>query len=820
MTIALILAVIIGVWGLAFVGAPVMVWAGAFAAYAAALFFTGVGGPVTLGITLAVTAIFSFFSITPLRRLLTAKIFTGFKKVLPEMSSTEREALEAGDVWWEGEMFRGKPDWNKLVSFERTRLTDEEQSFLDNECNELCSMLDEWEITGEHRDLPKDVWDYIRTKGFFGMLISKEHGGLGFSAYAQSCVVTKIASRSITAAVTVMVPNSLGPGELLMHYGTPEQQKRWLPGLSNGDEIPCFGLTSPEAGSDATTLTDTGIVCKGQWEGKEILGMKLNFSKRYITLAPVATVVGLAFKLYDPDGLLGNPDKTDYGITCALLPADTEGVQIGRRHFPGSTFMNGPIHGKDIFVPLDWIIGGPEKAGKGWRMLVECLSAGRGISLPALSAAACETAYRLTGAYSRVRRQFKMPIGKFEGVQEVSGRIAGLNYRLEAMRILTASAVDTCAPSVVTAIAKMHMTDTMRTVLTYSMDIHGGRGVMLGPRNYLATAYQAVPVAITVEGANILTRSLMIFGQGAIRCHPYVFPEMEAAREDNLEEFDRLLWGHVGFSVNRGARALTLGMSRGLLSKAPVSGASAGYYKELERMSSALAFVSDVTMGVLGGDLKRKESLSARLGDVLSHLYMASAVLKYYYDEGQLADDTPHMQWCVEDSLYEIDKAFSEFFDNFPVKPVAALMRFMVFPPLSKRYKPASDNLTHKIAGMMLEPSAFRDRLTWLVYTNKDPHDVVGRMEVAFDACVRCEPAYNKFQRAVAKGQVFGLDLEAQLSDALEKSILSVEEADQVREYDPLRLQAVLTDDFSREELEAGGVSGMPHHDADDVMAA
>ena len=789
-------------WVLAFIGAPLLVWTAVIGAGLAALYLGGV-----MGVTGAVISAAIFLPLAVLlnvqalrRNILTKPIFAGFKKVLPEMSSTEREALEAGDVWWEAEMFRGRPEWDKLLQFKITELTAEEQAYIDGPVDQLCEMLDEWKIVQEDKDLPEEVWQFMRDNKFFAMLISKEHGGLGFSALAQSTVVTRIATRSLTAAVTVMVPNSLGPGELLMHYGTKEQQKQWLPGLCDGSELPCFGLTGVDVGSDASGLTDKAVVCKGQWEGKEVLGMKLTFSKRYITLAPVATVVGLAVKLQDPEGLLGDTDQRDYGITCVLLPASTPGVKIGRRHYPGSAFMNGPIEGEEVFVPIDWIIGGPAMAGKGWRMLVECLSAGRGISLPALAAAAGKMNYRMTGAYGRIRRQFKMPIGKFEGVQEASGRIAGIAYTLEAMRTLTASAVDNCAPSVVTAMAKYHMTEMMRTSLTDAMDIHGGRGVMNGPRNYLQAGYAAVPVAITVEGANILTRNLMIFGQGAIRCHPFVFPEMEAARTDDLAEFDKLLFGHIGFSVNRGVRALTLGLTGARLAKSPVSGPMAGYFRQLERMSSALAFVSDVTMGILGGELKRKERLSARLGDVMSHLYIASAVLKYYLDNGQKSDDRAYAEWALQNSLAEIDKAFDGFFANFPIGFVGSFLRRMVFP-LGRSYQAPSDKLTSVLAEHMMEPSELRDRLTAECFLGGGASTAITQMEDAFKQLITVEPVYNKFSRAVAKGKVDAEGFQAQLAQATELGIITETEAQSLAAYEPMRLEAIYVDDFSKAYL-------------------
>ena len=796
-----ILVAIAAAWTLAYLGVSLMVWSAAVVIYFAALAAVGAIGWVGLLIAAVVFApLLILFNSTPLRRRFASKpIFKGFKAVLPPMSDTEREALEAGSTWWETEMFRGKPDWQYLLDFKRTQLTEAEQSFLDNETETLCGMLDEWEISAELKDIPQEAWEYIRAHKFFAMLIPKAHGGLGFSAVAQSTVVAKIASRSLTTAVTVMVPNSLGPGELLVHYGTKEQQDKWLPGLADGSQIPCFGLTGPEVGSDAGALPDTGIVCRGEYNGEEVLGMKLTFSKRWITLAPVATVIGLAFKLYDPDGLLGDPDTTDYGITCALISADEPGVEIGRRHSPGA-FMNGPIYGKDVFVPLDAIIGGQEKAGGGWRMLVECLSAGRGISLPALSSAASKTAYRMTGAFGRIRRQFKVPVGKFEGVQEATARIGGLNYKMEAARIFTASGVDQCTPAVVTAMAKYHMTEWMRQIVNDAMDVHGGRGIQQGPRNYLFSSYQSIPIAITVEGANILTRSLMIFGQGAIRCHPYVFPEMEAARNDDLEEFDTLLWSHVGHSVNRAARTLTFGLSGAVTAKAPVSGVAAPYYRQLERFSSALAICSDITMGMLGGELKRKELLSARLGDVLSELYFGSATLKFFYDEGEKDEDIEHLHYVMQDCLHKIEQAFDGFFRNFPNRFVGGAMRVLVFPT-GRHHKGPSDRLINTIGDAILEPSSFRDRLTANIYLGTDEHSATGRMEKAFNKLIEVEPAFEKFAKAVGKGEAEGFTVDEQLASAVAAGVLTDAEARQVKEYDDLRYDAILTDAFSKEYL-------------------
>jgi acyl-CoA dehydrogenase len=748
------------------------------------------------------------FNVTPLRRsIVTKPIYTLFRKILPEMNRTEREALEAGQVWWEAEMFRGRPDWSRLLDFKMTELTDDERRFLNEDTDQLCAMLDDWQINFELKDLPPEVWQFIRDKGFFAMLIPKSHGGLGFSAYAQSCVVAKIATRSLTAAVTVMVPNSLGPGELLVHYGTEEQQKQWLPGLISGKEIPCFALTGPEVGSDATAMPDTGVVEKRSVNGKEVVGLRLNFSKRYITLAPVASLVGLAFRLKDPEGLLGDPDKVDYGITCALIPADTEGVEIGRRHYPGAAFMNGPVKGKDVFVPLDAIIGGPEQAGNGWRMLVECLSAGRGISLPALSTATGKGMYGITAAYAKVRRQFGVPIGKFEGVQEALGKIGGLAYILEASRNLTASAVDHCTPSVVTAMMKYHMTEMMRQCITASMDIHSGRTIIMGPRNYLAAAYQATPVAITVEGANIMTRNLMVFGQGAIRCHPYVYPEMEAAKNPDfdagLAEFDRLVFGHIGFALNRGIRAFTLGLTNGRLAGTPVQGEMAGYYRHLERFSASLAFTADVAMGVLGGELKLRERISARLGDVLSHLYMASAVLKYHHEEANSAQDDSHAHWALQYHLAEIEQALYEVAKNFPVKAVRPILRWTTLPR-GRKFDGPSDSLNGKVSEQMLEidyDSDFAQRLRYDVYVGEDENDPAGRILRAYEKLREVEPFYEVFLKAVKTGEVAGEGIEEQLDDAVEKGVLDKAQARGIAEYDPLRYDAILTDDFSPEYL-------------------
>ncbi|MCH9828669.1 MAG: acyl-CoA dehydrogenase [Gammaproteobacteria bacterium] len=803
MNILLWIAAFAIVWILVYRGAKLLTFSAMLAVLAVGLSALG----ALSGTGLAIVAVIGglpllVLNLVPLRRhLVTRAIFNPFRKALPQMSETERDALEAGEVWWEGEMFRGRPDWSKLLSFKMTSLTPEEQGFLDEETNQLCEMLDDWHISFERRDLPPEVWTFIREKKFFAMLIGKEHGGLGFSPLAQSSVVAKIATRSITAAVTVMVPNSLGPGELLMHYGTPEQQRYWLPRLVRGEDIPCFGLTGPEVGSDASNLPDTGDVFRDQ-DGT--LKLRLNFSKRYITLAPVATVIGLAFRLRDPDGLLGDRSKTEYGITCALVPRDTAGVEIGRRHYPGSAFMNGPIKGQDVVVPLEAIIGGPEMAGKGWRMLVECLSAGRGISLPALSAACGKGAYGATAAYAAIRRQFRLPIARFEGVQEATGRIAGYAYWMECCRVLTASAVAETTPSVVTAMMKYHMTEGMRQVLLDAMDVQSGKAVIRGPRNFLGPAYEALPVAITVEGANIVTRSLMIFGQGAIRCHPYVLAEMAAAGNEDvaqgLIDFDRALWGHAGYAINRGVRAVSQALFGTWMTRKPVSDEFAAYYGRLERFSSALAFTSDVAMGVLGGDLKRKERLSARLGDVLSHLYIASAVLRAVAEPGVTEVERVHARWSLEWALNRMESALFEFVQNFPVALVRALLKLMLFPR-GRAHHGVSHALNAELANTMLKRNALMDRIQQDVFVSKDPNDPVARMLRTFDLLNEIEPYYTPFAKALEKRELDGESFEERLADAVRRGLLDAAQSQRVREYEALRADAVLTDDFAPEEL-------------------
>src|ERR1700754_3757313 len=668
------------------------------------------------------------------RDYITRPIFSWARGVLPSMSDTEREALEAGDVWWDADLFTGNPDWSKLLAFPQATLTDEEQAFLDGPVEELCALVDDWKATFEDHDLPPAAWDLLKREKFFGMIIPKEHGGLGFSAFGHSEVVRKLSTRSSALAGTAMVPNSLGPGELILRFGTREQQSYWLPRLADGREIPCFGLTSPEAGSDAASMIDRGVICKGTFEGREVLGLRLNWHKRYITLGPVATLLGLAFKAYDPDHLVGSEE--DLGITVALIPTHLPGVKIGQRHLPAmQVFQNGPNWGHDVFVPLDYIIGGKERLGQGWKMLMTALAAGRGISLPSLSAAGAAYAARTTGAYARIREQFGISISKFEGIEEPLARIAATAYQLDAARRLTCAALNQGHhPAVISGIMKLHATERMRIAIDDAMDVHGGKAVIDGPQNYLGTYYRAVPVGITVEGANILTRNLIVFGQGAIRAHPYLLEEMnalgEADRAKGLDDFDKAFWSHVGHSFKTMFRAWGRSWSGGLFAPAPDAGEATRFYRQLSRYSSAFALCADVALLTLGGALKRKEMLSARFGDILSELYLLSAALKRWQDEGRQSEDLAALEWCMASGFRTIENRFAEVLANLPNRFVAAILKFLIQPFGARAIGP-SDLTVHRCAQLILEPSAARDRLTPnLAFVDDDRG--VARLEKAF----------------------------------------------------------------------------------------
>lgn len=741
-------------------------------------------------------------------RFVSLPVLKYVRAVLPPMSETERDAIDAGTVWWEAELFRGNPDWSKLQAYPEASLTESEQAFVDGPTDTLCSMMNDWEITQELNDLPESVWQYIKDQRFLGMVIPEEYGGLGFSAMAHSEVVAKLATRSVTGAVSVMVPNSLGPAELLLHYGTEEQKNHYLPRLAIGKDIPCFALTGPSAGSDAGAMDDFGIVCMGEHEGQDVLGLRITWEKRYITLGPVATLLGLAFKAYDPDGLLG--DVEELGITCALIPTKTQGVNIGRRHFPlNQSFMNGPNSGKDVFVPMDWIIGGQEMVGQGWRMLMESLSVGRGISLPSNGVASGKAVCRFVGAYARVRRQFNLPIGKFEGIEEVLGRAAGLTYTMDAGRRLTCAALDMGEkPSVVSAILKYYNTESMRTVINDGMDVVGGKGICLGPSNFLGRGYEAVPVGITVEGANILTRSLIIFGQGAIRCHPWLMDEITAAslpnKQEAIESFDEALRGHIGYAVQNGARALFHGLTKGMFASAPVQGETAKYYRRLSRMSAAYSFLADFAMLFLGGGLKRKEMLSGRFADGLMHMYMASAVLKRYEDTGQPEADKPLMEWSVRHALFETQVALDQILRNFPSKYVGLMLRGIVFP-LGRRYRTPNDRLTQGCAAILLSNSPARDRLTEGTYLSDDIYDVTGSLEYALRTVLAAEGAEKKL-RETRRKQPWGIDYGTWLQQLTAEGIVDADEAALLLEASIATRRVIMVDDFPNDFLQGGKV--------------
>jgi acyl-CoA dehydrogenase len=727
------------------------------------------------------------------RDYITKPIFSFARGVLPPMSDTEREALEAGDVWWDADLFTGNPDWSKLLANAPATLTDEEKAFLNGPVDELCAMLDDWKINWEWRDLPQEAWEFIKKHKFFGMIIPKEFGGLGFSPYAHSEVVRKLSSRSLAAAVTVMVPNSLGPGELLMRFGTKEQQDRWLPRLADGRDIPCFGLTSPEAGSDAASMIDTGIICKGTFEGREVIGLKLNWHKRYITLGPVSTLLGLAFKAYDPDHLVGKEE--DLGITVALIPTHLPGVEIGHRHLPAmQVFQNGPNWGHDVFIPLDYIIGGQERLGQGWKMLMTALAAGRGISLPSLSAAGAAYAARTTGAYARIREQFGISISKFEGIEEPLARIAGTAYLVDAARRLTCAALNQGHhPAVISGIMKLHATERMRIVIDDAMDIHGGKAVIDGPQNYMGSLYRAVPVGITVEGANILTRNLIVFGQGAVRAHPYLLAEMNALRDEDrtrgLEEFDKSLWSHIGHSIKTLFRAWGRSWSGGIFAPAPDAGAATRFYRQLSRYSSAFALTADMALLTLGGALKRKEMLSARLGDTLSELYLLSAALKRWEGEGRQQADLPALEWCMASGFKIIENRLAEILGNLPNRFAAVILKFLL-QPIGARVLGPTDRVVHECAQLILEPSAARDRLTPDLSHVEDDRGVA-RLEKAFLLYTASEDIRRRLHAAHLHDW----------KEAVKKGVITQAEGEKLATAHDAVMKVIEVDDFAPEAL-------------------
>jgi acyl-CoA dehydrogenase len=735
---------------------------------------------------------------TPIRaRLFSRFILYFFKKQMPHLSPTEAAAIEAGHIWWEADLFSGMPDYDKLLDFPKPTLTVEEQAFIDNDVRELCDMTDDWQITftGE---IPENVWQFLKDRGFFGLIIPKTYGGKAFSALAHSEILTAIACKSSSMAATVSVPNSLGPAELLLHYGTGAQKDHYLPRLANGQEIPCFALTSPEAGSDAGSIPDTGIVCKGVFEGKEVIGLRLNWDKRYITLAPVATLLGLAFKLYDPDKLLS--DEIERGITCALIPVKTPGITIGRRHKPlNMAFPNGPTQGHDVFVPLDFIIGGEAMIGQGWRMLVECLSAGRALSLPSLAAGGAKASTLASGAYAFIRQQFDQPIGYFEGIEEPLAQMMGFTYIIEAARKFTAGAIDLgIHPSVASSIVKYHATELSRKVSLDAMDIHGGKGICLGPHNYLGRFYQGVPIAITVEGANILTRSLMIFGQGAMRAHSYLLKELQAAQENDskgLMLFDKAIFAHAGFILSNIARTFILTLTHGY-SNISAPKESKRYYQHLTRLSSAFALSADFALIFLGDRLKRLEKLSGRLADVLSMMYLTSAVLKHYHECDDKGLEKPLRNFACQYLLYHLELQLSGFWRNYPNKVFGFLMRKFIFP-FAPKIKLPSDNAGHDLAHAFLFPSPLRTLFQQGVFLQTSPGNLLAELEATLQVCVNAQEIEKRIRHALKDHQISKIFLDDDLNAALNANIISKDEFTIVMRARLARRKIIAVDDFA-----------------------
>jgi acyl-CoA dehydrogenase len=739
-------------------------------------------------------------AVPPIRRaLITRWVMPILAGTLPRMGETERIALEAGSVWWDAELFSGRPRWKRLLEFKPKPLTPKERAFLDGPVEELCRIIDDWDVI-QKGDLSPEAWAHLKKHRFFGMIIPEEYGGLGFSALAHSAVITKISSRSVTAAVTAMVPNSLGPAELILHYGTDAQKKHYLPRLASAEEIPCFALTEPGAGSDATAQHSEGVVCRGTFEGREVLGMRLNWNKRYITLAPVATVLGLAFRLRDPERLLGGAE--DLGITCALLPTRLPGVQIGERHDPlGVPFLNGPTYGTDVFAPVDFIIGGPARAGQGWRMLMDCLAAGRGISLPSLSVGAAELATRTTSAYANVREQFGLPIGRFEGIEEPLARIAGMTYIMDAARRLTAGAIDSGQkPAVISAIVKRYLTEGMRAVVNDAMDVQAGAAISRGPRNILAGPYASVPVGITVEGANILTRSLIVYGQGAIRCHPYVQAEMRAVAEKDLVAFDRAFFGHVGHTVGTGARAFGMAIFGGGTGGSGVSGPAGPMFGRLARYSAAFGVVSDAAMVTLGGTLKRRERLSGRLADALAWMYLCSAMLKRFVDDGQPKRDLPYARWASAHACHQIEIALTGVLANLPSRPAAWMLRLVVFP-LGAHVRPVSDRVSAAVAHSIMNDAEARERLTADIFIPPPGEHGLGRLEAAYRAAATAAPAEKKLKEAIRARKLKPLEGCALYDAGVQGGVITDAERRQLCEALTAREDVIQVDSFGSKEF-------------------
>ncbi len=823
--------VVAGIVALGMYKAPL--WAWALGAVAAAIVWqSGVSGTVSdpspglIGYLFWLIAIvFGLLAVPAIRRaVLIAPVFKFIKGMMPKISDTERQALEAGTVGFDAELFSGTPDWDKLRSVAPVVLTSEEQAFLSGPTEELCGMINDWQMRHTEAEVPEDIWDYVKKHGFLGMLISKEHGGLGFSAQAQSLIIGKIASRSPDVVTVVMVPNSLGPGELIEKYGTKEQMAHYLPRLAAGEEVPCFALTGPTSGSDAATMRDIGIVTRGQHDGKDVVGIRLTWDKRYITLGPNATLLGLAFRLFDPDKILGKGENI--GITVAMIPTTHPGVNIGRRHLPsGNAFPNGPNWGKDVFIPIDWVIGGEKMVGQGWRMLMECLSAGRAISLPSSATGGAKALLRFTTAYGRIRKQFGLPVARMEGIEEPLARMIENAYACEAARGVTAAMVSRGErPSVLSALMKYQTTERMRQSVNDAFDVHGGRAICDGPSNYLQSAYQMVPVGITVEGANILTRTLITFAQGALRSHPYLFDEIHAAQdldsERGQEKFEKAFGDHIAFSVSNACGAFFHNLTGGHFGAQPEhSAGQAQWYRQLGRASRNFAFVADVTVVILGGGLKTKQKLTGRLADALSELFFVACVLKRFEDDGKLSSDKDIVALAAANGLFRFQEAMCGVIDNFPVAPLRWLMRTVVFP-LGRPYRPASDDLGHRVVRLVLQVPEVRDRLTCHIYVSQDVEDPTGLLEVTLKKVVAAEETEKKLERAIRAGTVrryHGMDW---IGDAVAKGVLTESEGQLLREVEALTARVIAVDDFDPTEVKPHYVKVGPNSRRADSAAA
>ncbi|XSG82790.1 MAG: acyl-CoA dehydrogenase [Methyloligella sp. ZOD6] len=802
-----------GLFALAIYRKPLIAWAAAVAGYTLALQL-GLGQgtlhpPVFPWWAWAGWALAAFlFALTfdPVRRaLITQPAYRTLRRALPKISDTEREALQAGTTGWDAELFSGTPDWDRLRDLPGVELTAEERAFLDGPTEELCRRIDDWKIRRELFDLPEDIWRFIAEQGFLGMLISKDHGGLGFSPQAQSLVIGKISSRSADAGVVVMVPNSLGPGELIEKFGTEEQQSHFLPRLARGEEIPCFALTGPFSGSDAAAMRDIGIVAMGEHEGRETLGIRVTWDKRYITLAPKATLLGLAFRLRDPENLLGKGE--DIGITLGLIPTNHPGVEIGRRHAPtGCAFPNGPTSGKDVFIPIDWIIGGADGAGRGWPMLMSCLAAGRSISLPAVSAAAAKSMLLHTTAYARIRRQFGLPIGYMEGIEAPLAELTETAYTLEAARGVTAAMVTQGEkPAVISALLKYASTERMRKALEAAMDIHGGRGICDGPSNYLQSAYQMMPIGITVEGANILTRTLIVFAQGSIRSHPYLLTEIEAVQDDDREagfaRFESAFHAHLSFMLSNLFGAAFHNLTFGIFADSPGdAGLTKRWYRQLSRGSRSFALVADMTAALLGGGLKKHQRTAGRLADALTELYMLSCLIKRFEEDGYQPDDLPLFEYSAAATLHRFDLAMDEALADFPMAGAGPVLRQLVFPFGIRRNAP-SDARAKQIVRAVLQPGRLRDRLTGGIFKTEDPAYPTGLLEKAFHAVIANEPAERRLEAAIRKGEIVRNYETDWIADAEAKGIVTADEARSLKETEELVARAIAVDHFEASAL-------------------